>query len=485
MRQEPLRAANSAGPLSGLALVQMVPSSHSEALDTAAAPSTDAGASAAAASSSYSTSQRSFCPLLVIDDWSTKTGGIASFNMQLANDLARTMDRDGLVFVFVSNWSEELEKEANERIKSGSQIRLIGGIHCGIQDPRPVLDAAAETRITTIIGHAHITGALALSTSKLDALKNAKLWIVNHCAKQWYDALRPGKDPRESQQSDRELLLVEAEAEVVWSVGPAIHKHWMEEFQTAQLVGRVQTVPHLKMYQPSLNRFFCEPRGAWLTRDLQENSDGGPMEEPRLLLLGRLNDSKAKGVDLGMQVFKQLHDEAVAERSRSKPRLIVRGFETPEEIAAFRSQYNMEDMPGNIFRGNIYGPPEEIMEDMARSDIVLMPSPFEPYGLVGLEAIANGIPVICNAESGLAKNMQDVAGELARPLIPKENTPECWSKAIRDLWRNRGMTPFVRASRIRDKFLEVEANGLAGYQCMMKVHETEHVMSTSPWIHKN
>jgi D-inositol-3-phosphate glycosyltransferase len=73
---------------------------------------------------------------------------------------------------------------------------------------------------------------------------------------------------------------------------------------------------------------------------------------------------------------------------------------------------------------------------MAECDIVAMPSRWEPYGMIAIEAMAAGRPVLCSRVDGLKNHIQNGAIAVA------ENTPEQWAARI------AGVTEFEIARAI-------------------------------------
>ena len=56
---------------------------------------------------------------------------------------------------------------------------------------------------------------------------------------------------------------------------------------------------------------------------------------------------------------------------------------------------------------------ETIRDEILSSTVLMMPSRGEGFGLVGLEAIANGTPVLVSSRSGLAELLFEICPELA------------------------------------------------------------------------
>jgi glycosyltransferase involved in cell wall biosynthesis len=104
---------------------------------------------------------------------------------------------------------------------------------------------------------------------------------------------------------------------------------------------------------------------------------------------GRLH--RQKGFDLLIDALRRLPAGSV--------RLLI-GGSGPEEVALRR---RAADLPCVEFTGAL----DEVPDFLARCDIVVVPSRYEPYGLVCLEARAAGRPVVVSAVDGLPEQLAD------------------------------------------------------------------------------
>jgi glycosyltransferase involved in cell wall biosynthesis len=125
-------------------------------------------------------------------------------------------------------------------------------------------------------------------------------------------------------------------------------------------------------------------------------------DPPTVLALGRI--AVRKGVDDVLALAAALHDRGSSVRVR-----IVGG-------PSLWSDYTplLKDLPaGNAeYAGAL--PASEIPAELARSDVLLQASTYEPFALTVAEALAAGVPVVGTTEVGAIENVhRSVAGAVA------------------------------------------------------------------------
>ena len=69
------------------------------------------------------------------------------------------------------------------------------------------------------------------------------------------------------------------------------------------------------------------------------------------------------------------------------------------------------------------------------ADLVAMPSRTEGFGLIALEAISAGVPVLLTSESGIAEALKKV--DSGESVIIDSEDPKEWSQKIRTLSKNK------------------------------------------------
>jgi glycosyltransferase involved in cell wall biosynthesis len=89
----------------------------------------------------------------------------------------------------------------------------------------------------------------------------------------------------------------------------------------------------------------------------------------------------------------------------------------------------------------------DMKEVFSQTKIVLMPSKYESFGRVGVEALASGIPTIATPTSGLQESLGD-----SGIFCPMEDM-DCWEKSLRDLLKPAKYGKQSKLAKARSKSL--------------------------------
>jgi glycosyltransferase involved in cell wall biosynthesis len=146
------------------------------------------------------------------------------------------------------------------------------------------------------------------------------------------------------------------------------------------------------------------------------------MSRSGLLFVGRL--VSIKGTDVAIHALRRLHDRGI-ERSLT---ICGGGPEMP-------SLKNLAEEKGlsHAVRFEGWTAPEELVEHYSKAEVTLVPSRYEPFGIVALEAIACGCPVVASSVHGLPQAVGD-CGFLVEP-----DNPEALADSV-----ERSLLPDVR-----------------------------------------
>jgi glycosyltransferase involved in cell wall biosynthesis/tetratricopeptide (TPR) repeat protein len=354
--------------------------------------------------------------LVFATEWDSKHGGLSTFNRELCRALARRKLR---VLCKVAKTNDAEIKSA-----CADSVEIIRVI------PR---DFSPDV----IVGHDLVTGYEA-SSHKSDEYKESLLVQFIHTAPNLIEAYKTPpagveRADKADDKSGRQLDLT-ADADLVVGVGPLL----LREISTL-LFGRQSKS---EVYQ--LNPGIAE----------EEASDGMPLGV-LCLVLARAEDDILKGLDIAACAVRNVgkHGKDPA------PILHVRGAEPGGGDNLNAKLLNVSRLPQNRLRVRPYtANADRIGADIRSSSVVLMPSRSEGFGLVGLEALALGVPILVSSESGLGELLRGVADDVAHLFVVNitgndEKDVRTWEQAIDRVLSDR-LSSFAQALKLRDRLRE-------------------------------
>ncbi|MCS3827488.1 glycosyltransferase involved in cell wall biosynthesis [Salinibacter ruber] len=131
-------------------------------------------------------------------------------------------------------------------------------------------------------------------------------------------------------------------------------------------------------------------------RPVFEQPDAEKAHRDGLLFVGRL--VSVKGADLAIEALRQLHERGV------NTTLMICGG--GPERKSLQEQVQQADLDEYVTFNGFTGP-EELAEQYRSAELLLVPSRFEPFGIVALEAIASRCPVVAAQTGGLPEAVGD------------------------------------------------------------------------------
>jgi glycosyltransferase involved in cell wall biosynthesis len=321
--------------------------------------------------------------LLVASEWSSGHGGISTLNRELCTALASA---GHFVVCLVV---DPTQRERDEAEQLG--VKLIGAL------PDPTIEA--EDRLILIskrefddfvpeivIGHDHVTGSAGFHIARRVFVTPSYVHFVHTLPEEIepYKSRRGSSYLRGARKAAAQIQHCQR-ADLVVCIGPRIHR----EIQT-KLAG-ISSVSVVEC-RPGLDRKL-----------LAHKIDLSKRRSLSCLFLGRLEDSDLKGAELACASIVALNGSW---RTIPRPKLIMRGFNTDDDIykmpgfAAAKPYLSARPFTSDS---------TEIASDICSASVIIMPSKSEGFGLVALEGIAAGIPIVVTPESGIAELLMDTS----------------------------------------------------------------------------
>jgi glycosyltransferase involved in cell wall biosynthesis len=247
---------------------------------------------------------------------------------------------------------------------------------------------------------------------------------------EWYKHAReddPGKVGEERKTTE---MVLGMEADHVITIGPRLHG----------------------LYQTDFSAVGIEPLR--LDPGFDNANDVNRVPPPginwRVLIFGRMDDWELKGLDIAASAMGNLLNR----RGRELPglELFIRGAPrgTTDEI-----RKKVQNLAGKNLKVVVREYSSDLMvieHDIRSASLVLMPSRFEGFGLVGLEAIVSGTPVLLSENSGIAALLKEsLTPEQVNRFVVTEgdDVNEDWSRAIEIVLQNREAA-FREVGMVRD-----------------------------------
>eukprot|EP00058_Branchiostoma_floridae_P016480 XP_002601968.1 hypothetical protein BRAFLDRAFT_94539 [Branchiostoma floridae] len=339
--------------------------------------------------------------LLVSTEYGTSKGGISTINLNAALVLTAA---GAEIYATVLEASQQDERDAER-----DGVRLLKPRLHPDSSAKPSLEWLTvyhsvhfphiPSDVCCIVGHVDVTSRAARNIRE-ERFPHAKLAMFGHVAPEETEPLKSDEKALGVGRKEASIQDDIGKADVVFSVGPRIHRHY-------DWFLRKRRVAH--------HTFLPEPSKVFREANVNFEEDTVRKPERVVLSIGRVrNVEMLKGHDLAAGSI-----DKAAQRldNQYTLRLRVRGIDEhdfkdskrilEEKLRSVRVKPTL--LP--------YGTQEEIRRDMEACHLVVMPSRAEPFGLVGLEAIAAGVPVLISEHSGLAELIEELSDRLGQPTF--------------------------------------------------------------------
>lgn len=186
---------------------------------------------------------------------------------------------------------------------------------------------------------------------------------------------------------------------------------------------------------------------------------------PVILHVGRL--AREKDVAVLVQTFKILHDKFGDQA----------GFEVSGDGPEARSV--RQALPFAHHHGFLER--ERLADLYADSDVFVFPSPTETCGLVALEAMASGLPVIAANQGGVLENLRPEVNGLIAPAGDAAAFAEATGALLQDPDRRAGMSAGARAWAVGRSW-ERELDELEKMYCEIA---EKHILTKATKLHES
>lgn len=360
---------------------------------------------------------------LIADEWLSTKGGLSTVNRQLAIQLAKFPSLS--VSLFMAKCSKEEKEQANQH-----NVEVLEAEQATGKDPDRWWTSPPPNFDTDfIIGHSCILGKQAKHIRNYFQCK----WVqVVHTDPEELGSYKSysGANATGEKKFKKEVALCKM-ADLVVGIGPKLAEVYRAK---------------LRRYKKEV--FTLTPSFFHESSNVEQAQDEG--KTFRVLIFGRgdSEDISLKGFDLAAEAVAELHDESYhlifvgvreGEHDKVRKRLL-------EEGHGNLAGYQLKVREYITCR-------DELVETLFESDLAIMPSRSEGFGLTALEALNAGLPILVGKNTGFAEAMKEVFG--GESCIVDSYKAKDWAdriKKVREMPRKRRLD---RSRRLCEEFEKV------------------------------
>ena len=353
---------------------------------------------------------------LLGSEWNSSEGGLSTLNRELAIYLSKHPKVEVTLLV-----PEGVCKDEEKREAGNNEITIVEAEEQTGYDPLDWLNfPPKDLSIDVIIGHGKKLGRQVQGIRNFAEFKNCKWVQVVHTAPEdlgkFKDYTNPTSKGERKHQVEVDLC---KRADLVMPVGPRLTEFYSSYLQ------RYKKEMNVLSFTPGLfEREFGD-----LEQDVNNNADF------KVLIFGRGNkeDFELKGYNIAAKAFTD-------PRLEKKPyQLIFVGApKENEEQEEFKERLLQCGIAKEQLIVRTFIENRDSLKDLlCEVDLAIMPSKSEGFGLVALEALSSGLPILVGSRSGFAKALENVLHGNAC-IVYSDDSAE-WAKAIEAVRVRHGM----------------------------------------------
>ncbi|XP_074624513.1 uncharacterized protein LOC141882463 [Acropora palmata] len=351
---------------------------------------------------------------LLASEWKSTAGGLSTLNRELAINLSQIQNARVSFLVPEGACNDEDEREARS-----FGISILDAKKCVGLDPLVWLsNPPQDHKIDVIIGHGVKLGCQVQLIKRHAQFQNCKWVHVVHTAPEDLSKYKGYGSPisRGEKKHWDEVDLCR-EADIVVPVGPKLGKAYHSYLQECK--------KDEDFFELILGLFECEFVDLPAKQNPKDEKD-----DFTVLLCGRGDeeDFDVKGYNIAVEAF--------ADQQLKGKHCYLLFVGSPEgkqdEVRQRLLKYGITDEQLTVRE---FVKSRERMKDLfCEVDMVIMPSKSEGFGLVALEALSAGLPILVGKNSGFARAIEDIPFGLYS-IVDSED-PAKWAECIEGV-RNR------------------------------------------------
>ena len=392
---------------------------------------TCASASTADSGGEEKKEQRLIDVMFLCDEWKSSKGGLSTFNREFAINLAQATTGSMKIHCYVSNSDDRDRENAEQHGVNLIKARSVPGS----ADPLECLKFPPSKlpKPHLVIGHGRKLGSPAYFLAQSTKCKWIQFVHV-YCEDlgKYKESTTAAEDTIEENEKKHkmEIGLCKA-ADAVVAVGSRLQQKYSRRLLNVEV----------KIITPGIFGKFSNESKLAVDRSVVKNFN--------VSLFGRaaFEDLSLKGYDVVANAIGSLGKNFELTFVGSSP-----GEHQKVE------QWFLDNTCINRNQLTIRGycsQQEELKMMFYQSDLVSLPSRTEGFGLVALEAISAGVPVLVSDQSGIAEALHEVEGGQSVVIESGEHDAAQWEQRIKELSNQSPKERETNAMKLRENYSKV------------------------------
>ena len=400
-------------------------------------------ASTTASSEEEKKEQRLIDAMFLCDEWKSSKGGLSTFNRELAINLAETTTGSLNIHCYVSRSDDQDREEAEQHGVNLITAQTVPGSRDPLDWLKILPPELPNPHI--VIGHGRKLGTPACHIARVTRCQWIQfVHVFCEDLGKFKESTATAVTDTIEENEERHKMEIELckAADAVVAVGSRLQQKYSRSLPNVEV----------EIITPGIVEKFCnesiesrEHTGV-LSRTLNAFKSYMFMKTFNVFMFGRatFEDLTLKGYDIVANAIGSLGEEFELTFVGSSPgdhRNVEQWF--LQKTCIKRKQLTI--------RGYCTEQ-DELKEMFHQSDLVALPSRTEGFGLVGLEAISCGVPILVSGESGVAEALQNVEG--GNTVIVGSDEDE-WAQRISEVSSQSPEERQANARQLRENYRKV------------------------------
>jgi len=345
---------------------------------------------------------------LLAGEWTSSAGGLSTLNRELAIHLSQHPKVDVSFLVPEGACKDEDKREAQSYgITVVDAKKRLGFDRLDWLSVPP-----QDLRMDVVVGHGGKLGRQVQFVRDAPQYHNIKWVQVAHTAPEDLSRYKSYSDPISKGESKHQIEVDLCKlADLVVPIGPRLEEAY------SSYLRRCKTDQDVFVVTPGLfDREFGD-----LEQSPNENA------EFKVLLCGRGDDEdfELKGYNIAVEAFTD-------HRLKAKPYHLFFVGAPDGKQEEVRRKLLLSGIAEEQLTVRKFVQSRDRMKDLLNEvDLAIMPSKSEGFGLVSLEALSAGLPILVGKKSGFAKALESIP--FGKSCIVDSDDPTKWAEAIEDV----------------------------------------------------